>query len=296
MAHDQLFKELIRAFFREFLELFYPDVASRLDYSRVTFLDREVFTDVPEGKSREPDVVVEAYTLDGNPEVFAFHIEVQRRRESEVAHRMWEYYSLLRLRLKLPVFPVIVYLKPGAGGLTREVYNEGLFGRETVRFEYDVVGLPDLAADEYVENPNPLAPALASLMSAGDADRVGRKFKSLSRILTSGTDEARKSLLAYTVDHYLKLSPTEDRELQELMDRPTLLEGEEMIDVKELYRADAKREMLLEMLEAKFGSVPEWVSESLDDIDDPNELRTLVRRVLTATSIEDVGLNPPAEQ
>ena len=38
MPQDQLFKELLRSFFQEFLELFYPDVAARLDFARVTFL------------------------------------------------------------------------------------------------------------------------------------------------------------------------------------------------------------------------------------------------------------------
>jgi hypothetical protein len=57
IAHDQLFKELLRAFFQEFLELFFPEVAARLDFARVTFLDKEVFADVPEGSRRGLDLV-----------------------------------------------------------------------------------------------------------------------------------------------------------------------------------------------------------------------------------------------
>lgn len=49
MAHDQTFNDLLRAFFPEFMELFFPRVARRLDFREVTFLDKEVFTDVPEG-------------------------------------------------------------------------------------------------------------------------------------------------------------------------------------------------------------------------------------------------------
>jgi hypothetical protein len=64
----------LRAFFREFLELFFPEVAARLDFTRVTFLDKEVFTDVPEGSRRELDLVAQVYTQDGAPEVdFAPH-------------------------------------------------------------------------------------------------------------------------------------------------------------------------------------------------------------------------------
>jgi len=58
MAHDQLFKELPSAFFREFMELFFPDIAARLDFSRVTFLDKETFTDLPKGEQREAYSIV----------------------------------------------------------------------------------------------------------------------------------------------------------------------------------------------------------------------------------------------
>lgn len=77
MAHDQLFKELLRAFFSEFLELFYPEVAARLDFTRVTFLDKEVFTDVPEGSRRELDLLAQVCTLDGEPKLILIHVEVQ---------------------------------------------------------------------------------------------------------------------------------------------------------------------------------------------------------------------------
>ena len=66
MSHDQLFKELLQAFFREFMELFYLDVAARLDFSRVSFLDKETFTDFPQGDQREADIVAQVYTL-GRP-------------------------------------------------------------------------------------------------------------------------------------------------------------------------------------------------------------------------------------
>src|SRR2546427_576698 len=104
MPRDQLFKELLRSFFREFLELFFPAAAARLDFSRVEFLDREVFTDIPEGSRREPDLVARTYTLDGRPEIILVHVEVQAKVDRDFPYRMWEYYALLRLRFKLPSF------------------------------------------------------------------------------------------------------------------------------------------------------------------------------------------------
>src|SRR5207302_742646 len=108
-AHDQLFKDLLRAFFREFVELFFPDVAQRLEFTRAVPRDKELFTDVPRGKQRELDLVTEVPTREGKPEVVLIHVEVESGRRPMGA-RMHEYYMLLRLRLRLPVLPVVIYL------------------------------------------------------------------------------------------------------------------------------------------------------------------------------------------
>ena len=55
MSHDQFFKELFQACFQQFVELFFPDVAARLDFADVEFLDKEMFTDLPTGAVREAD-------------------------------------------------------------------------------------------------------------------------------------------------------------------------------------------------------------------------------------------------
>ena len=128
MAHDQLFKELLRAFLREFMELFYPQVAARLDWEQATFPNTELFTDVPEGSVRRADTVALVPTLDGEPELVLLHVETQSVRRSEVRFRVFEYYMLLRLRYKLPVFPIALYIVPGTGGITQETYEESLFG------------------------------------------------------------------------------------------------------------------------------------------------------------------------
>ena len=47
--HDQIFKQLIQAFFREFMELFCPHEATLMDFSRVEFLGEEHFTEIRTG-------------------------------------------------------------------------------------------------------------------------------------------------------------------------------------------------------------------------------------------------------
>jgi len=75
--HDQNFKQLIQAFFREFMELFLPKVAARIDFSRVEFLDKEYFTVLPEGSRRQLDLVVKVGLRAGGEELLLIHCEFE---------------------------------------------------------------------------------------------------------------------------------------------------------------------------------------------------------------------------
>ena len=110
MGPDQLFKKVLEKFLEEFLELFFPSVARRLDFGTVEFLDKELPLDFPKGTSREVDVAARLKTHQGEPEVVLVHVEIQSRPEKDLAQRMFEYYALLWLRHRVPVFPIVLYL------------------------------------------------------------------------------------------------------------------------------------------------------------------------------------------
>ncbi|MEZ6111440.1 MAG: hypothetical protein R3C99_10530 [Pirellulaceae bacterium] len=55
-----MFKELLRTFFVDFIELFFPDLLIYLDRDSVTFLDKELFTDVTQGDRHEVILVAKA--------------------------------------------------------------------------------------------------------------------------------------------------------------------------------------------------------------------------------------------
>jgi len=295
MAHDQAFKELLRAFFREFLELFFPEVAARLDFDRVTFLDREVFTDIPEGSVREPDVLAQVYTLEGVPELILCHIEVQAKRDRDFSFRMFEYFGLLRLRHRLPVFPVVIYLTPGAGGLIRETYTETLFGEEILSFRYRCVGLPDLRADDYRRSENPLGPALSALMKPAATGRAQHKADSLQQAVRSPVDDARRMLLVYIVDSYLKLSDTETEEFERIIHREELTDVTELLtswEQRGIERGDlrGKREMVLDLARHRFGEAPDALMHAILESNSTEHLSRLLRLVADASCPEDLEL------
>ena len=310
MPQDQLFKHLLQTFFREFMELFYPTVADRLNFDTVSFLDKELFTDLPDGARREADLVAQVQTKQGEPELILVHTEVQNTRRSDMPMRMWEYYALLRLRRKLPVFPIVVYLSPGAGGLVSETYEERLWDTPILTFVYQAVGLPDLDANQYLSRPGALSPALSSLMRLAGTRRVIRRLKTIGQAGILQADEARQALLLAVIEKYLPLNADEQSEFDQLLTDPTKTEEQKVMltyekrgydkgieqgiergieqGIKEGILRGARR-TLLGLLRARFGEVPQGAVDKvnaapLDEID------ALTTATLSAPTLDAMGL------
>jgi hypothetical protein len=66
-------------------------VASYLQPGTLTFLDKELVTDIPGGERREADVVVNAQFRD-RPAFFLIHIEHQAEAEADFSRRMFRYF------------------------------------------------------------------------------------------------------------------------------------------------------------------------------------------------------------
>lgn len=310
MDHDQVFKELLQAFFAEFMQLFFAPVAERLDLTRISFLDKELFTDLPKGKQREADLVAQVQTREGNPQIILTHIEVEARRQKHFPERMHRYYMMLRLKHQLPVYPIVIYLAPGAGGLTQERHEERVFEEQIDLFSYHAVGLPDLLADDYdyEQKQNPLAPALSALMKPSRLGSVVQKYRSLRAMALLQVDEARRALLTNVLETYLPLEDEEQEELDRMIAAP---EGEEiraMISVYELRarelgreegreqgrevgREEGKRDALLLLIRHRFGEPTETARRRVESITDRSELDRLIALAATASSLDELDLS-----
>lgn len=67
--------------------------------------------------------------------------------------------------------------------------------------------------------------------------------------------------------------------------------GQKLIDRGwELGRTEEKRQTLQRLLKAKFGAIPEDLAARVQVLEDRERLDALIERVLTATSIEEMGL------
>jgi predicted transposase/invertase (TIGR01784 family) len=299
MGYDQLFKTLLEGLLQDFLDLFFPEAAARLDFQTLAFVGKEVFANVPEGRVREADVVARLKTREGEPEILLVHVEVQTEPESDFPRRMFQYYSVLRVHYGIPVFPIAVYLRNGPSSRIA-LYRESLFDQELLVFRYHALALARLPAEEYVET-SPLGAALAALMAAS-RNRAHLRLSMLGRVAESALDEALKYLLVNVIETFFELSGEDAEEYRRL------LSGKEYRAVQEVEltwaerlmekgREEGRKEgteegmrrMLLRQLTAKFGGLPQEAKASVGTMSSA-ELERLFDRVLTAATLDDLGL------
>ncbi len=297
MGYDQLFKTILEELLQDFLELFFPEAAARLDFRTLRFVDKEVFVNVPEGEVRRADLVARLETRYGEPKLILVHVEVQAKPENAFPRRMFEYYALLRLQHQLPVFPIVLYLRRGSHARVEE-YRESLFGRELLLFRYHSVALARLSAEEYV-GTGALGAALSALMSRKSTANLARlRLSMIKQVLGSELDDALKYLLVNVIQTFFELSGEDASEYHRIVSREEYRAVQEM----ELTWADklmekgreegvveGRRQTLLRQLTLKFGELPPESKERIEAMS-AAELDSLIERVLTAKALSELDL------
>jgi hypothetical protein len=304
--HDQRFKTLIQEFFAEFLELFFAKWADRLDCSKVEWLDKEVFPDPPDGSRNVLDLVGKVPSLveiPGGAEaswLALVHMEIESpETTTPIRARMHRYYTFLREKYRLPVLPIVLFLKVGLSGIGIDVYEESFWELDALRFKYLYVGLPGLDAVKYVRGDNWLGVALAALMSTPNDQVAALGAEALGRIKGAPLSDQQRFLLGECVEAYLPL----DAEQQRVFEKLAVSEKQYGVEVvnktsfekgieKGIEKGEEKgrRAALREVLEAKFGALPETIELRLQAMS-LSELKDLARALLKAQSLADLGLD-----
>lgn len=209
MDHDRLFKELLSAFFVEFLELFLPEIAAALDREHgVVPLDKEVFTDVTLGEQHEVGLVMKA-RLRETEAFFLVHVENQAKAQTEFPKRMFRYFARLTEKYDLPVYPVVIFSYDAPKRPEPREFRVTFPGRTVLRFEYAVIQLNRLPWRRFVRQANPVAAALMAKMKMAERDRPRVKLECLRLLATLRLDPARTTLIGVFIESYLHLSAQE---------------------------------------------------------------------------------------
>jgi len=234
--HDQIFKVLIEAFFREFMLLFCPAEAVLIDFTRVEFLRKEYFTDTQRGKRRSMDLVVKVWLKSGTEQFILIHIEFESTRPmKDFARRIYRYSCQLFLRYDVEIVPIVVFTDDAVWRKPVDSRLElGIAGKTIVRFEYYLVKLKSLNYKEFLSSQNPLAYALMAKMDYNRKEQARMKADFLRLILGSPVDPARQSLLIEFVETYVPLIGEDFNQFEQLIRTENqYAEVEQMVTVYE---------------------------------------------------------------
>ena len=208
--HDRLFKELLTTFFWEFIDLFLPQVAVYLDRDSITFVDKEIFTDITMGERYEADIVAKC-KFRGQESYFLVHLEHQAHAQANFPQRMFRYFARLYEKNNLPVYPIALF--SGNYPLTPAPnHHQVAFPNQVVlQFNYTVIQLNQLNWRDFLQQENPTAAALMAKMKIEPQDRRRVKYECLRLLATLKLNPAKMKLISGFVDTYLKLNAEEER-------------------------------------------------------------------------------------
>ncbi|MFD1606131.1 Rpn family recombination-promoting nuclease/putative transposase [Oceanobacillus luteolus] len=266
MKHDQLYKELINTFFKEFIEAFFPDVYEHLDFQAIKPISEEVYTDVLQGENRRLDIVVET-KLRNTDVVIIVHIKPQSYVQREFHERMFRYFSLLYNKYRKPIVPIAVFSYKENWEKNRYTMEFPFF--HVLTFHYLTLHLRKKNWRDYIRSDNPAAAALLSKMGYNEDEKIEVKKEFLRMITRMELDPARQRLIYGFFETYLKLSKKEeDKLMEEIRNLP---EAEKILEIpisyeekgkelgKEIGKEIGKKEVATEML--KKGLSVELISD-----------------------------------
>jgi len=143
--------------------------------------------------------------------------------------------------------------------------------------------------------------ALAALMdrsSSGDIEQL--RASMIQRVVTSKLDEAREFLLVNIIETYCELSDEQNERYLRLLSREEYrkVQDLELTWADKLLREgeekgmlNGKRDTLVRQLTQKFGPLPEPVTARVEAYESVDELDACLERILTANSLEEMGLD-----
>ena len=307
--HDGLFKALLREFFYEFLRLFCPALAAAIDPAAIQFLEQEIQINLPGGRVIVADLVAKV-KFHGTDLYFLIHVEHQSTATGGFPRRFFEYFAGLFLTQGLMIYPIVVYSHDAPAKPQPAEYTMSFPGFEVLKFAYQVVQLNKLDWRAYLKSDNPIASALMAKMKIAERDRPRVKMECLRLMLTMKLNPARMKLIEVFVDSYLRLNREETAEFEAVI-AGTELDPKEKEKIMEMTtswmeegiekglkqgrmegRMEGRREILLDLIRMKFGPLPESVARSVEKIASTDQLESLSSKILTATSLEQLGLTP----
>ncbi|MBN8725735.1 MAG: DUF4351 domain-containing protein [Acidobacteria bacterium] len=298
LDHDRLFKELLRVFFVEFLDLFFPEILQDIDKNSITFLDKEIFVDVTSGEKHEVDLVAKVKFL-GKDAFFLVHLENQSEARGGFNRRMFRYFSRLLDLYELPIYPIAIFSYQEPKRPEIDNYKVDFQNFNVLSFHYRVIQLNRLNWRDYVNKPNPIASALMAKMDIKPTERAKVKLECLRLLVTLKLDRAKMQLISGFVDTYLKLNAEELKIFNQHIEEIIPQEKEQIMEIVTSWMEQGIQQgiqqgkteeallLVLRLLKKRFGAMDAGLETKLSQLALEN-IEELSESLLDFSSYEDL--------
>jgi len=289
---------------------------------QASFLDKEFLAEEPAGK-READLVARVPVR--NDGALLVHVEIEARAGSRMPLRLRAYAGRIQATYGEQVLSILVNIRGGSAGVHQTTLASALSAPELSPFRYVVFGLARCAGAEFLARPEPVAWALAALMSRGQESRAAYKLRCQSRIVEARIPSEQRILLLDFVEAYLELTPPEAAAYKVLSARNRRRARAMFMTWSERLKEEGKREglklgeqkglklgeqrglklgkqeglqegarslqqVLLRLLDQRFGPLTESVHRQVEAINSLRRLTRLAEQVLTVGSLRELRL------
>ncbi len=288
--HDQLFKELLTTFFVEFIELFFPEVLEYLDLDSITFVDKEIFTDLTKGQKKILDVIA-LTKFQGQDYSFLVHIENQSSNQTDFNQRMFRYFCSLFLKYNRPIYPIAVFSYDFPKRLETDNFTLDFPHYKVLDFNYKVVQLNQLNWRDFLTQKNPVAAALMAKMNIAKRERPKVKAECLRLMVTLKLNPAKSQLISGFIDTYLRLNPTEKQIFQAQLNKMELEQREQIMQITTSWKEEGIKQgqvaTILRLLNRKLGQIPEQITTKIESLG-TTQLDSLTEELLNFQTIDDL--------
>lgn len=305
--YDNPWKEIIEDFFPNFLQFFFPTAYAVIDWKKpYEFLDTELQQLEPDAEigKRLVDKVAKVYLLNGEEAWVLTHIEVQSQYEQEFPQRIYIYNYRLFDRHKKRVISLAV-LADEQKNWRPNKYEYSLGGC-SVSLEFPIVKLLDYETQwqtlEQTTNPFGIvvmAHLRTKATNQNPESRLNWKLRLVRMLFEKGYEREEIIRLFRFIDWIMFLPEelannfkTELRNDEEAgrmryvtsIERLAKQEGRE--EGREEGRVESARESIIEVLEVRFGEIPNPILAKINGINEVSLLKTIHRQAIAIPSLD----------
>ena len=292
--YDETWKEAITEYFDSFLQFFYPEIYTKVDWNKTPIsLDKELeqITAAAETSKRHADKLFQVWLKDEQILWILIHVEVQSQYDKEFNQRMFIYNYRAFDLYHQPVISLAI-LGDESKTWRPSSYQYGL-GNSQLMFNFSIVKLLDYQWEDLERSQNVFAiVVMAHLKTKETISNLSEREQwkwNLSRLLYEKGYNRKQIVDLYKVIDIMMALPIE---LQANFEKKITNYQEDRkvpllsnIEIRAIEKTHHKN--IIQLLQKRFGKLRESLVENINQIDDVTLLESLVVETISVNSPED---------